>query len=236
MIVSLDVNYHSQLLFLPVRRGDGSLLGVELLDNFISESATVRIPADFVLSRISREQQLILFYEKISLLEKNRDFFIQRNAVAWVNINAHIARAILTGVALRKRVSDLPFLEFGINEDYPGLNAGKANPELTALQQVHPLLLGNYGSGGATSRAVYDGLYRRVRLDKYFINRQLSPSTFEPFITAIIKQISPCCETLILPGVDNEIARRHAVALGTGALQGSLWPPVMESALDTLGE
>lgn len=236
MIVSLDVKYHSQYLFLPVRRGDDSLLGVELIADFISDNASVRIPPGFVLSRITAEQRLILFYEAISLLEQHREFFIQNQVLAWVSVDEIIVSALLSGVALQKRVSELPFLEFSLTEDYPGLNAGKAHPQLNALQALHPLLLANYGSGGATSRAVYEGMYRRVKLDKQFINRQLSPSTFEPFISAIIKQISPCCDTLILPGIDNEIARRHAIALGVGAVQGRLWPPVMAASLASLIE
>ena len=236
MIVSLDVQYRSQYLFLPTWRGDGSLLGVELLADFISENAPVRIPAGLVLSQLTAEQQLILFYEAISLVEHNRSFFIDNNVLAWVSVNEITARALLTSIALQKRVSELSFLEFSITEDFPGLNEGKSHSVLHPLHKIHPLMLANYGSGGATSRAVYEGLYQRVKLDKNFINRKLSSATFEPFISAIIKQISPCCETLILPGVDNEIARRHAVALGVGAVQGSLWPPVLAASLAKLIE
>lgn len=234
MIVSLDVAYHSQLLFNPVYKRERSLLGVEVIANFITDNGAVRIPTEFVLARLEPHQQLQLFYEKLSLIEQTRSFFLQNGIIAWLSINENIAAAILTGTALKKRVSELTFLEFAINESYDDLNAGKENVELIALRAIHPLMLMDYGAGMATSRAIYDGLFRRVVLDKYFINRQLTPESWDPFITAIVTQIGPCCETLILPGVDSDIARRHAVALGINAMQGSLWPPVLPENRDGL--
>lgn len=46
-------------------------------------------------------------------------------------------------------------------------------------------------------KAVFDGLFTRVMLDKSFIQQQITHRSFEPFIRAIQAQISPCCNCII---------------------------------------
>lgn len=82
-----------------------------------------------------------------------------------------------------------PFIELLINENYPHLNEGKDNRGLLSLSQVYPLVLGNLGAGNSTMKAVFDGLFTRVMLDKSFIQQQITHRSFEPFIRAI-QQIS----------------------------------------------
>lgn len=63
------------------------------------------------------------------------------------------------------------------------------------------LALGNLGAGNSTMKAVFDGLFTRVMLDKSFIQQQITHRSFEPFIRAI-QQISPCCNCIIAGGID----------------------------------
>ncbi len=51
-------------------------------------------------------------------------------------------------------------------------------------------------------KAVFDGLFTRVMLDKSFIQQQITHRSFEPFIRAIRAQISPCCNCIIAGGID----------------------------------
>lgn len=95
-----------------------------------------------------------------------------------------------------------PFIELLINENYPHLNEGKDNRGLLSLSQVYPLVLGNLGAGNSTMKAVFDGLFTRVMLDKSFIQQQITHRSFEPFIRAIQSQISPCCNCIIAGGID----------------------------------
>lgn len=94
-----------------------------------------------------------------------------------------------------------PFIELLINENYPHLNEGKDNRDLLSLSQMYPLVLGNLGAGNSTMKAVFDGLFTRVMLDKSFIQQQITHRSFEPFIRAI-QQISPCCNCIIAGGID----------------------------------
>lgn len=78
-----------------------------------------------------------------------------------------------------------PFIELLINENYPHFNEGKDNRDLLSLSQMYPLVLGNLGAGNSTMKAVFDGLFTRVMLDKSFIQQQITHRSFEPFIRAI---------------------------------------------------
>ena len=72
MIISLEKDYQSSLLFQPIVKVSGALLGVEVIANFSSREGDIRIPTDLVIPRMSEDEQLILFYEKLALLEQFR--------------------------------------------------------------------------------------------------------------------------------------------------------------------
>ncbi|EKM0363301.1 cyclic di-GMP regulator CdgR [Cronobacter turicensis] len=224
MIVSLDTRYQSYLLFAPIAHTSGGPLGMEVIAHFTSLNAQVRFPTEFIIPRINPEERLMLFYEKISLIEKWREAFIKNSLFAVVNIDHKIASAILSSPTLRARLAQLPFLELGINENFPELNKGKENKTMFSLSRYFPLMLCNFGAGAATGRAIFDGLFRRVALDKTFVQKRRAGGMFEPFMYAIANQVGPCCQTLILPAVDNDEALDEARRLGFNGAQGTLWP------------
>ncbi|TMQ91275.1 EAL domain-containing protein, partial [Escherichia coli] len=65
-----------------------------------------------------------------------------------------------------------PFIELLINENYPHLNEGKDNRDLLSLSLMYPLVLGNFGAGISTIKAVFACLFTRVILAKSFIQQQ----------------------------------------------------------------
>ncbi len=231
MIISLDKDYQSTLLFQPIRKVNGALLGVEVIANFSSREGDIRIPTDLVIPRISDDEQLILFYEKLSLLEQFRSHFINHGLCAWININdVHVA-AILSNKKLAARLAQLPFLEFTISENYPALNEGKDNLALLAFSRRYALVLANFGAGAATTRSIFDRLFKRIIMDKFFIHKRIGERSFEPFMKAIVDQVSPFCHTMIIAGIDTDSARQKAIALRFHAMQGNLWPVMEPQAL-----
>ncbi|SUH23513.1 cyclic di-GMP regulator CdgR [Salmonella enterica subsp. enterica] len=50
--------------------------------------------------------------------------------------------------------------------------------------------------------------------------------SFEPFMHAIVAQLSSSCESLMIAGIDTEVMFARAAPLGFSAFQGGLWPPV----------
>ncbi|ENG6135967.1 EAL domain-containing protein [Escherichia coli] len=125
-------------------------------------------------------------------------------------------------------------IELLINENYPHLNEGKDNRGLLSLSQVYPLVLGNLGAGNSTMKAVFDGLFTRVMLDKSFIQQQITHRSFEPFIRAIQAQISPCCNCIIAGGIDTAEILAQITPFDFHALQGCLWPAVPINQITTL--
>jgi EAL domain-containing protein (putative c-di-GMP-specific phosphodiesterase class I) len=226
MIVSLDIVYRSYFYFQPVRTPEGALFGVELTTNFVGAENPVRIPTELILPHINAEQELTLFCEKLSLLEEYQHFFIAQRLLVWVNINENIIDAILAGQELITRISQLPFIELTINENFPDINLGADNLRLKEISQRFSLGLANFGAGLATTKSIFDGLFSSIVMDKAFIHNLIHMHSFTPFMLAIRDQISPFCRALLIAGIDDVVSFEKARDIGFSAMQGSLWPAV----------
>lgn len=234
MIVSLDIVYHSQFYFHPLRFPEGKLFGVELITNFTTVDASVRIPTELIIPHITQEQELILFHEKLSLLRSHQHFFVDQALVAWVNISESIVDTILLSPEIIVCIQRLPFIKLTINESYTGLNLGRANLQLNKLSQHFPLVLANFGAGIATTTSIIDGLFGSIMLDKNFVQKHIHSRSFVPFMQAILGQISPFCSEFLIAGIDDEHSLMKAQPLGFTAMQGNLWPAVPAQTLSSL--
>jgi EAL domain-containing protein (putative c-di-GMP-specific phosphodiesterase class I) len=234
MIVSLDSVYCSHLYCRPAVRPDDSVMGVEIVANFVGASAPVRIPTELLIPHLAPEQHLELFREKLTLIEEHQHFFISRQLVVWVHINETIIDTLINNQDLYIRLKALPFIELTISESFPDLNSGKANLRLAWMVERFALVLADFGAGNATTKSLFDGMFRRVMMDRFFIQKQLSGRTFSPFMLAIIGQVSPFCESLLVAGIDSANARRKVQALGFAAMQGKLWPLVQTEDLASI--
>lgn len=222
----LDIAYQSELLLLPARQDSGALTGLEIVVNFVGVDNQVRIPTELVRPYLTPEQELMLFQEQLAMLDSCKLFFIQQQLIAWINITPVIVEYLSTeqnGVSICEQY---PWLEFTINENYPGLNKGNMNTELMDFSRRFPLVLGNFGAGDASTKAIFDGMFKRVALDKNFIQQHLTDNTFDLLLRAIVTQVSPYCESLMVAGVDDDVALQQLSAFGFSAMQGGLWPAV----------
>lgn len=234
MIVSLDSVYCSHLYYRPAVRPDDSIMGVEIVANFVGASAPVRIPTELLVPHLVAEQHLELFREKLTLIEEQQNFFITRQLIVWVQINEIIIDEIINNQALYIRLKALPFIELTISENFPDLNSGKMNLRLAWMVERFSLGLADFGAGHATTKSIFDGLFRHVIMDRFFIQKQLSGRTFSPFMLAILGQVSPFCEALLIAGIDTVSARSKVQLLGFAAMQGKLWPLVQPQDLASL--
>ncbi|WP_420900683.1 EAL domain-containing protein [Escherichia coli] len=234
MKVLLENLYHSDYYFLPIRDSQQNLVGVELITHFSSDDGTVRIPTTRVIAQLSEEQHWQLFAEKLELLKSCQHFFIQHKLFAWINLTPQVAKLLLGRDNYADKLLKIPFVELMINEDYPHLNEGKDNYELFRLSQIFPLVLGNLGAGNSTMKAVFDGLFTRIMLDKGFIQQQIVHKSFAPFIRALHAQISPCCKCIIAAGINSPEMLAQMAPFGFHAFQGCLWPAVPVSQITTL--
>ncbi len=234
MKIFLENLYHSDCYFLPIRDNQQDLVGVELITHFSSEDGTVRIPTSRVIAQLTEEQHWQLFSEQLELLKSCQHFFIQHKLFAWLNLTPHVATLLLDRDNFAGELLKYPFIELLINENYPHFNEGKDNRDLLSLSQMYPLVLGNLGAGNSTMKAVFDGLFTRVMLDKSFIQQQITHRSFEPFIRAIQAQISPCCNCIIAGGIDTPEILAQIIPFDFHALQGCLWPAVPINQITTL--
>ncbi|MDU2940202.1 MAG: EAL domain-containing protein [Enterobacteriaceae bacterium] len=234
MIVSLDNDYRSDLLFLPARNGSGELVGLEVVATFSAVRADVRFPVELLSPLLTAEQELSLFLEKLALLETCQIFFIQQQLLAWISITPVIVDALLTDAQFASVIERFPFLELTLNENYPGLNTLTESHPLVRLAKRYPLVLANFGAGDATTHAVFAGLFKRIALDKNFVQRQLSGIAFEPFMRALFAQISPFCTSVMIAGIDSEEIHRRVTAFPFSAMQGTLWPMVNKEEVTSL--
>lgn len=234
MIVSLDYLYHSEFSFLPARSEKGDLEFVDIVTNFVSPDGDVHMPTELVMPRMSDDEQCRLFAEKLELIETCQHFFIQRKIPAWINLTPAVANILLSDAEYASRVERFSFIELTINESYPELNSGKENPTLAALAARFPLILTNYGAGGISTWAIFDGLFKRVVLDKNFVQQRITHISFEPFMRAILAQLSPCCESIIISGIDTQEMLTRVLPLGFSAMQGGLWPAVSPAKIISL--
>lgn len=234
MIVTLDRAWRSELLFLPARNADGKLIGLKVVAHFIGVENSVRIPTNLILPKLTPDEELVLFREKLALLNTCQLFFIQQQVTAWLAITPAIANAILTDAMLAAEVSRYPFVELVVSERFPGLNQPDDTHPLALLAKRFPLALANFGSGEASTRAVFAGLFQRIVIDRQFVQRQLSSASFEPFIRAITTQVQPYCQSIMIAGINTESARERVLPFGFSGMLGELWPAVPESSLLTL--
>jgi len=234
MIVTLDKAWKTELLFVPAKNGGGQLIGLEIIANFVGVDDGVRTPTSLVTARLSGEQEISLFREKLAILENCQIFFIQQKIIAWINITPAIAMALLTQKALADEAARFSFLELTVEENFPELNAVDHNHLLAQLANHFPLILANFGAGHASTQAVFFGLFKRIMLDKNFIQQQALLLSFDPFMRAIIAQVQPCCTAIMAAGVDNQQILERLEPWGLSAMQGALWPAVDMAALTRL--
>ncbi|WP_286781059.1 EAL domain-containing protein [Leclercia sp. UBA1284] len=234
MIITLDNAYQSELLIVPARNDSGALIGIEIIVNFVGVATNVRMPTELVMPYLTARQEIELFQEKLLLLDSCKLFFIQHQLTAWINITPTVVTWLISegnGIAICERY---PSLEFTVNENYPELNKGKENTSLMNFALRFPLVLANFGAGDASTKAIFDGLFNRVVLDKNFIQQHLTDRTFEPFIRAIMMQVSPYCQSVMVAGVDDKETLQRLSGFGFSAMQGSLWPPVSVENITSL--
>ncbi|WP_238084460.1 EAL domain-containing protein [Pseudescherichia vulneris] len=234
MIITLDKTWRSELLFNPARNAEGELQGVEIAVNFVGVNREAQAPTELILPYLTPQQSEMLFIEQLHLLSICQHFFIQHQIAAWINITPADVERLLKDDDLAASVNRYPFIEFMINENYLSLSSEGENRLLSQLSRRYPLVLANFGAGAASTRAVFERLFARVRLDKHFVSQRLKSPSFQPFMQAILTQVEPYCRSIMIAGIDSEQTLKKVRPLAFHAMQGSLWPSVLPEQITDL--
>lgn len=226
MIVIAGCEYHSQFLFQPLRRNDDTLHGIELITWFSILDGVVKTPEVLLSLQMTPEQKQSLFREKIALIQQSQHLFVQYDLQVWLHIDEDIACFLFSSPEFAQAVSSLPFLHLLIDESFTGISAGRDNAMLLNLSQRFSLGLANYGAGGPSGRAVFQGLFASIMLDKNFVHTRARRLSFSSVLYAIVNQVSPFCRTLCIGGVDSQSIRQQVSPMAFAAMQGALWPAI----------
>lgn len=103
-----------------------------------------------------------------------------------------------------------------------------------ALSERFDLCLANYGAGKAPSKAVYDNLFSRIKLDKGFIQHNINRISFQPFISTLLEHIKPHCQQVIVQGVDDITGLEKVSRYQFDGIQSALFSPVTGESLSSL--
>ena len=143
MKVHLSADYQSETWFCPVYSLAGQLTAVELITQFVHDSAPITLPQDLLLPQLDDAQQLRLLQSQLLLLEKYRDFFTRHQITALVRIDDSMALTLLNSEFLLRKFKQLSFIVLDISETFPQLSQGKMQPLLVALQREFVFLFHN---------------------------------------------------------------------------------------------
>jgi EAL domain-containing protein (putative c-di-GMP-specific phosphodiesterase class I) len=229
-------DYFIHTAFNPIYAFNGQLLAVDLLSSFLHSSMNVVVPQDILLAQVDSEQRLQTLQKQISVIERHHDFFLKNNLAVILNIDREIAQMILSSDFLLHKLRSFSALELSIGENFPDYKSGKDNPLLSALSNNFKLTLHNFGSGKAPAKAVYDNLFTRIKLDKYFLQQTLKRASYSAMLNAITGQISDHCQQLIAQGMDDVNMLGKITPFPFSGFQGALFSPVPERELAILTE
>lgn len=234
MKVHLSADYQSETWFYPAYTLAGQLTAVELVTQFVHDSAPITLPQDLLLPQLDDAQQLRLLQSQLLLLEKYRDFFESRQIIALIRIDESMAATLLASEFLLRKFRQLSFIVLDVSESFPQLSLGKSHPLLGALQHEFRLSLSQFGAGKAPATAVYDNVFSVLKLDKAFIQELAKRASFTPFIQAVIDNFSAHAQQIIICGIDNNVLLEKVSTLTGAQMQGSLFSVVQAERLNDL--
>lgn len=220
--------------FKPAYRYDNRLIGMEIMTYGIAARSLEQSNPTRQVDGLDASQQMAIFSEKISFLEQVKVLLESWEITIWININDTILTEMMQNTDWVTRLQNLSFLTLMIDEDFPGMVYGRNNLRLIWLAEKFPLALSNLGSGKSSNRAIFDGLFRHIFLSEEFIHNHTQRLSFAPFANAIIRQIAPFCDALMVSGIDDMTLYHEVQGLEFAAMRGNLWPDIAAAHLSTL--
>ena len=236
MNIFLAADYKTYTAFCPVYTPGGRLTSVEMSTHFTHPSANVAMAQEIMTPLLNDEQRVLFLQKQINLIEKYCDFFSSHDLNVVMNIDKPLAETLLGSEFILKKMSRIAFLNLEISENFPDLELGRNNIFLRTMSEKFNLSLNNYGAGKTTSKAVFDDLFYRIKLDKGFIQHHIKRLSFQPFISAILDHIKPHCQEVVVQGVDELSALQTIRDFAFDGIQSALFPSVSEEALIHLVE
>lgn len=234
MKIHLSADYQSEIWFYPACSLDGQLATVDMVSQFVHDTAPVTLPQNLLLPQLNAAQLLRLLQSQLRVFEEQFAFFEKSQALALMHIDVNMAHMILENELLARKVKQFPFLLLDLSETFPALVNEENDEVIMALKSEFRLSLSQFGTGKIPSSAIYDNVFDIIKLDKSFIQSLVKRVSFQPFIQSIVDNFSRYSQQIIISGIDDEKMLKKMMMLDGVTLQGALFPPVRADALNTL--
>ncbi|EPH0725016.1 EAL domain-containing protein [Enterobacter hormaechei] len=208
----------------------GQLIGCELLTRFHREDLPVLNSKYFIMA-MTVEGKKELLKRQLETVEVHASWFREHRLFCTVNVDTVQARLCVFDRDIIQLLDKLDFIRLEISENFEGLEMGVEHPILRTLLNIgYRLFLDDLGAGSSNVKALINGCYEAVKLDRAFYRQEVQKPTFN----VLIKNIMKYCPYVIVEGVEERQEITVLRDAGVTAVQGYLYRSVNFSKVTSL--
>lgn len=186
----------------PIHTLGGELMGVDVSVRPEGGSLNDRLAAHHHYEQLSFVEKQDLLLNQLLVIEQYADFFRQHRLLCSLNIDFHLARAVVESSFIQQILSHLPFIRLKLSEEFPNLHDGLSNPLIrTLVERLNILWLDDLGAGYANLHALQSRVFEAVKLDRRFYLENVQ----KPFFPVLIANIRRYTNQVIIEGVESEL-------------------------------
>ena len=221
---------HYHFIAEPMRDTTDTLLGVEMSVRFASDTVSPIHP-EFIISAWNSEQKRNFMLEQIRLIAEKRNWFESHNLFCTLNLIDEMALLAIGDPSVKSALHAMPFVALELSERFLTNTVCLNNLLINSLcDGPNALWLGDLGSGSIGASPLVCGRVDVVKLDRGFFLDQAE----KPMFPVLIKNIREYCDRIAVEGVETKQLIDEVGAAGVWVMQGSLFPSVAFSEVDTL--
>lgn len=229
-MLTLCFSCTDELVAEPIKSITGALLGVEVLTRFNADCFTDTVSGVMSARSIrGREAKRPLLFYLLNKIEAKSDFFLSEGLVCAINIDFDMAGLLVMEPELSDRLNKLPFIRFQVSERFPNLSHASNNPLLKEFGERYHLWLADLGAGGTNLEAVQSGLFKCVKVDKYFYQSYRNSL----LLPVMINRVHRYCDQIIVTGVE-DLSQLGNIERGITGIQGDVYKSVPFCGVETL--
>jgi len=183
----------------PIYKTDGRLMAIELLTIVTHPSQPEqRIAPDRYFSEVSVHQRVNVVHEQVALLAEQREFFLQHDVLASVNVDGPTLLAMRQDSELMALIDSLPWVRFELVEHI----RLPQDCTFASISEIGPLWLDDFGTGMANFSALSEVRYDYIKVARdLFIMLRKTPEGQNLF-TLLLQLMNRYCQGVIVEGVE----------------------------------
>lgn len=221
---------HYHFIAEPMRDTTDTLLGVEISARFVSDTVLPLYP-ELIISAWNSEQKRNFMLEQIRLIAEKRDWFENHNLFCTLNLIEEMALLAIGDPIIKSALRAMPFIALELSERFLTNTLCLNDLLINSLcDGPNAIWLGDLGSGSVGASPLVCSQFDVVKLDRGFFLEQVE----KPMFPVLIKNIREYCNRIAVEGVETARLIDEAGAAGVWVMQGTLFPSVAFTDVDTL--